>query len=111
MNERLSEIISALNTADEKQNIDDIAKSCFTSTMQLQRDFYNVTGYSVGEYIRRLRLSNALCLIKNSDSSLADVAYSCGYSSQQALCREIKRFSAQLPHIIKTVMTIIFFPL
>lgn len=90
MNERLSEIISALNTADEKQNIDDIAKSCFTSTMQLQRDFYNVTGYSVGEYIRRLRLSNALCLIKNSDSSLADVAYSCGYSSQQALCREIK---------------------
>src|SRR5450756_63068 len=90
MNPNLKAIITALNAAEEKQNIDAIAKSCFTSTMQLQRDFYNVTGYSVGEYMRRLRLSNALCLIKSSDSILADIAYSCGYSSQQALCREIK---------------------
>ncbi len=71
-------------------NVDALAKRCYTSAMQLQRDFYNVTGYSVNNYIRHLRLSNALCMIKASQFSLADIAYACGYSSQQALCREVK---------------------
>lgn len=86
----LKALITAINTAEVKQNIDALAKSSYTSTMQLLRDFYNVTGYSVNEYMRRLRLSNALCLIKSTDRTLADIAYSCSYSSQQALCREIK---------------------
>lgn len=90
MKPNLKALITAINTAEEKQNIDTLAKSCYTSGMQLQRDFYNVTGYSVNEYMRRLRLSNALCLIKSSDRVLSDIAYCCGYSSQQALCREIK---------------------
>ena len=55
--------------------------------MQLNRDFISATGYSVSEYIRRLRLSNALCMIKFSHYPTADIAYACGYSSQQALCR------------------------
>lgn len=58
--------------------------------MQLNRDFISATGYSVSEYIRRLRLSNALCMIKFSHYPTADIAYACGYSSQQALCREIR---------------------
>jgi AraC-like DNA-binding protein len=86
----LKTMLESLRATDEKANIDTLAKNCYTSAMQLQRDFYNVTGYSVNEYMRRLRLSNALCLIKNSSCPLADIAYSCGYSSQQALCREIK---------------------
>ena len=90
MNDRIDKAISLLNSAEEKTNIDAAAKSCFISVMQLQRDFYSGTGYSVNEYARRLRLSNALCLIKSSDATLAEIAYSCGYSSQQALCREIK---------------------
>ncbi len=90
MKQNLKALINAINTAEEKQNIETLAKSCYTSVMQLQRDFYNITGYSVNEYIRRHRLSNALCLIKSSDRMPGDIAYSCGYSSQQALCRELK---------------------
>ncbi len=74
----------------DKPSIELLAKSCYTSAMQLQRDFINVTGYSVNEYIRHLRLSHALCMIKASERPLAEIAYSCGYSSQQAMCREIK---------------------
>lgn len=90
MKQNLKALITAINTAEVKQNIDTLANSCYTSAMQLYRDFYNVTGYSVNEYMRRLRLSSALCLIKSLDRQLADIAYACGYSSQQALCREIK---------------------
>lgn len=88
--QNLKTLISKLLETEDKPNIETLAKSCYTSTMQLQRDFYNVTGYSANEYMRRMRLSNALCLIKSSDRTLSDIAYSCGYSSQQAFCREIK---------------------
>lgn len=90
MNSKMQEIISSVCAGDDRPGTDDIARDCYTSVMQLHRDFYNLTGYSAGEYMRRLRLSDALCRIKASDSPLADIAYSCGYSSQQALCREIK---------------------
>lgn len=90
MTPNLKTLITAINSLEERQSLDTLAKSNYTSVMQLERDFYNVTGYSVNEYTRRLRLSYALCLIKSTDKLLADIAYTCGFSSQQALCREIK---------------------
>ena len=90
MNRSLFVLLKHLKMSENKSNIDMLAKKTHTSIMQLQRDFYNLTGYSANEYMRRLQLSKALCLIKSSKSTLSDIAYSCGYSSQQALCREIK---------------------
>lgn len=71
-------------------SLEQAAQAGFTSLMQLYRDFYAYTGHSVKEYIRKRRLSNALSLIRCSDMSLAEVAYTCGYSSQQALCKCVK---------------------
>ena len=70
--------------------VENLAKEFYRSPAQFSRDFYAAAGYSVHEYQRHLRLSQALCCIKNSQMSLAEVSYLCGYSSQQALCREIK---------------------
>lgn len=75
---------------EETPCVEAISQAHALSSMQLNRDFISATGYSVSEYIRRLRLSNALCMIKFSHYPTADIAYACGYSSQQALCREIR---------------------
>jgi len=72
-------------------NINDFAEMNYISIMQLYRDFYSHVGYSVKEYIRNRRLSQALQLIKHSDLSFVAIAYKCGYSSQQAMCRKIKK--------------------
>lgn len=58
---------------------------------KLYKDFYSVCGHTVKEYIRKRRLSNALSLIKTSDLGFADIAFQCGYSSHQALCRAVKQ--------------------
>ncbi|MDR0287586.1 MAG: AraC family transcriptional regulator [Clostridiales bacterium] len=68
-----------------------LSRTGHVSHAQLYRDFYNMTGHSVKEYIRKRRLSNALALVKVSDFALSDIAYQCGYSSQQALCRTVKQ--------------------
>lgn len=70
--------------------VENLAKLFYRSLAQFNRDFYAAAGYSVHEYQRHLRLSQALCCIKSSQMSLAEISYLCGYSSQQALCREIR---------------------
>lgn len=71
-------------------SVSHLAKLFYRSPAQFNRDFYAAAGYSVHEYQRHLRLSQALCCIKNSQMSLAEISCLCGYSSQQALCREIR---------------------
>lgn len=78
-------------------NLEQAAQAGFTSLMQLYRDFYTYTGHSVKEYIRKRRLSGALSLIKYSDMPHAEIAYTCGYSSQQALCKCVKQATAMTP--------------
>ncbi|MDF2803276.1 MAG: hypothetical protein K0S61_3179 [Anaerocolumna sp.] len=74
----------------EKIKIEHLSTECFVSTRQLYRDFYSYTGHSINEYIRKRRISKALSLIKHSNLAIADIAYLCGYSSQQALCKSVK---------------------
>lgn len=79
-----------LQKISQTSTVEDIAKDFYRSPSQFSRDLYAATGYSVHEYQRHLRLSKALCCIKTSQMSLAEISYICGYSSQQALCREIR---------------------
>lgn len=113
MNDKLH-VIQAINFIEQNINnkiaIKDIAYTCNISTMQLHRDFYDITGYSTNEYIRKRRISNALAQIKMSEYSLADIAYSCGYSSQQSLCREIKSLIGVTATDYKNNNEYFFFP-
>ena len=94
----------------EEVNIRQAALSGFTSLMQLYRDFYTYTGHSVKEYIRKRRVSNALSFIKSSDLPLAEIAFLCGYSSQQALCRFVKDATGMTPLAYKAGDSCYYFP-
>lgn len=76
--------------ATQKTDIASLAAALGRSPMQLHRDFLNRYGYTVNEYLRRRRLSGALALIRTTALSLSDIAYACGYSSQQAMSRDIR---------------------
>ncbi|MDR0287585.1 MAG: AraC family transcriptional regulator [Clostridiales bacterium] len=82
----------------------------YVSLPKLYRDFYNLTGHSVKEYIRKRRLSNALALIKTSDMELTDIAFQCGYSSHQALCRAVRQTLDLTPSEYKIGDIYYFFP-
>lgn len=53
---------------------------------------------TLGEYMRRLKVDQSLSLIKKSHSSLAEVAYSCGFADQSHFTRTFKHFTGFLPH-------------
>ena len=102
--------------AELERNITDdfsmerLAEAGLISRTQLYREFYNVTGHTMGEYIRRRRLSNALTLIKASRLSLKEIAYRCGFSSQAALNRAVRQAVGMTPSAYKASQACYFFP-
>jgi len=95
----------------EKINVEKLSSKCFVSSRQLYRDFYSFTGHSINEYIRKRKLSKALNLLKYSEISITDIAYSCGYSSVQSLCRSIKSSLNITPTEYRKSDDIYYFPI
>lgn len=87
-----------------------LAQAGFVSRAKLYRDFYNVVGHSIKEYIRKRRLSNALALVKKSELSLADIAYLWGYSSQQDFSRLVQHKLNMTPMEYKRSDRYYYFP-
>lgn len=107
----LAAIQAVENNLAEEWSIGRLAELGLVSPMQLYRNFCAATGHSVKEYIRKRRLSNALSFVKHSDLSLADIAYSCGYSSQQAFCRSVKSATGLTPLAYKASDRFYYFPM
>ncbi len=94
----------------EDINAETLAKAGFVSRAKLYRDFYNIVGHSIKEYIRKRRLSNALALVKRSELPLADIAYLWGYSSQQDFSRLVRRKLNMAPMEYKKSDRYYYFP-
>ena len=91
-------------------NVERLAEAGLLSRSQLYREFYSITGHTMSDYLRRRRLSNALALIKTSQFALTDIAYQCGFSSQQALHRAVRQTVGMTPRAYKSSETWYFFP-
>ncbi|MFD2875102.1 helix-turn-helix domain-containing protein [Paenibacillus rhizoplanae] len=94
----------------EEIPLEQAAQAGYTSLMQLYRDFYSYTGHSVKEYIRKRRLSVALGMIRSTQRPLTEIAYACGYSSQQALCKYVKSATRLTPLAYQKVLPAISSP-
>ena len=63
-------------------NVADLAKVAGMPAGQFAREFRASSGQSPYQYIMQLRINKACNLLERSDSSLAAIAYQCGFSSQ-----------------------------
>jgi AraC-like DNA-binding protein len=107
----LDPLLAALeqNIADDF-SMERLAEAGLLSRTQLYYEFYNVTGHTMGEYIKRRRLSNALALIKTSRLPLTEIACQCGFSSQQAMGRAVRQAVGMTPLAYKKGEAYYFFP-
>jgi AraC-like DNA-binding protein len=63
----------------------------------LKAEFRQRTGLSIGEFVRKLRMENALELIESGECSILQVALSVGYSNPSHFSAAFKRFHGRLP--------------
>lgn len=72
------------------------SKSCF-STFHFQRLFQAISGFTVLEYIRRRRLSEAAKKLKDTELRILEVAILFQYGSQEAFTRAFTGYFGMTP--------------
>ncbi|APG50205.1 helix-turn-helix domain-containing protein [Providencia stuartii] len=63
-------------------HLEELAAYSGYSLWHMQKIFKEVTGISLGKYIRQRRLAGAVNLLRNSDQSIFDIALDFGFGSQ-----------------------------
>jgi AraC family transcriptional regulator len=74
-----------------------IAHEAGRHEIHVAREFRRFFGYSVGAYLRRLRLEQAAQLLLKPQTSISEIALSCGFASHSHLCREFKAHFGSTP--------------
>ncbi|GAA0123845.1 MAG: AraC family transcriptional regulator [Clostridium argentinense] len=76
----------------EEIEIVEVASKAFFSPFHFQRLFQAISGFSVQEYIRKRRLSEATLLLKKTNKNILEIAISYQYNSQEAFTRAFKSY-------------------
>ncbi|MFB5660354.1 GyrI-like domain-containing protein [Alteribacillus sp. HJP-4] len=71
--------------------MEDISKQAHVSPFHFQRTFMILTDVSVGEYLRRRRLTLAAQELSNTDGKIVDLAYKYGYDSPEAFSKAFRK--------------------
>lgn len=85
------------NNLGEELSISDIAfEACF-SPFHFQRLFQAISGFSVQEYIRKRRMTEAAALLKTTEKNILEVAVTYQYGSQEAFARAFESCFGMAP--------------
>ncbi len=77
--------------------VEQIAEHCGISGRYLRKLFFNQTGMQLVDYKHQLRMKLANELLKDKSLRLTEIAYRCGYSTQQYFCKVFRDFYGTSP--------------
>ncbi|MBK5074152.1 helix-turn-helix domain-containing protein [Budviciaceae bacterium CWB-B4] len=86
---------------EEPLSLDRVAYKSGYSQWHLQRIFREVTGDSVANYIRKKRLQEAAFELKQSERTIADIAYQYQFDSHQSFTRAFKKLFDETPSVYR----------
>ena len=76
----------------EELTIEDTAKQAMISPFYFQKGFAMLCGFTVGEYIKKRRLTLAGAEIVSTDRKIIDIALKYGYDSPDSFTKAFVRF-------------------
>lgn len=71
----------------ENPSLSEISKQVGYSPWYCSEQFHRITGMTIKDYISKRKLYLAVLALRDTDKSIMDIAFECGFSSQQALTR------------------------
>ena len=96
--ERIQNAIEYIeDNLQEKMSITNISSQSYFSAFHFQRLFQAITGFSVQQYIRNRRLSEAAVLLITTSQSILEIAISFEYGSQEAFTRAFVQYFGITP--------------
>lgn len=103
MNERFSQVIEWVNShfADDL-NLPETASKFNMTASHLSRLFKEFTDFTFVEYVNSLRIAKSCELLKNTNDTTLDIAFSCGFGSVTQFDRWFKKLTGKSPHKYRT---------
>ena len=80
---------------------EEVAKRAYSSSFHFQRVFGIMFGFTLGEYIRRRRLTLAGNDLHDKNVKVIDVALKYGYETPESFSRAFKKFHGVMPSQVK----------
>ncbi len=97
-NETVARILSYLNDHfDEEVTLGMVSEHVELSTFRVAHLVKEVTGNTVRQHIRRLRIQRATELLTKTDQSCTEIAYAVGYCDQSYFIKQFKRQMGTTP--------------
>ncbi|KAA9029445.1 AraC family transcriptional regulator [Niallia endozanthoxylica] len=81
--------------------IEEISKRANVSPFHFQRTFMILTDLSVGDYLRRRRLTLAAQELTSTDSKIIDLAYKYGYETPEAFSKAFRKQHGMTPREVR----------
>lgn len=85
----------------EDLDVCDIAERAYVSAFYFQKIFSVLCGFTIGEYIRKRRLTRAAEELSATDAKVIDVAVKYGYDSPDSFARAFTKFHGITPSAAK----------
>jgi ligand-binding sensor domain-containing protein/AraC-like DNA-binding protein len=82
---------------DEHFSVEQLAKLLAMSRTQLHRKTIELTGFSAGQLLQNLRLDHARHLLAESNMTVAEVAFQCGFSDPNYFSRLFSKTQGMTP--------------
>jgi AraC family transcriptional regulator len=101
--ERIGRAVTLLEARlDEDVRLDEVARAAHFSPFHFHRLFRGMTGETVGEFVRRLRLERAAYRMQQGEGDLLRIALDAGYQSHEAFTRAFKRRFGMAPSLYRS---------
>ena len=85
----------------EKIDYEEVAKRAYSSSFHFQRVFGIMCGFTLGEYIRRRRLTLAGNELLRKNMKVIDIAFKYGYETPESFSRAFYKFHGIMPSQVK----------
>ena len=83
---------------DQELTLEEIAKEATFSPYHFHRIFKAVTGETISEFIKRLRLEKAACILSmNNTKNITRIAFDCNFSSSQNFAKAFRNHFGMSP--------------
>ncbi|MBQ9781930.1 MAG: AraC family transcriptional regulator [Clostridia bacterium] len=107
-------ILKAVNyiekNINQKIDYEKVAKQAYSSCYHFQKVFSITCGFTLGEYIRRRKLTLAGKDLLNDKLKVIDVAYKYGYETPESFSRAFYKYHGIMPSKVKNCSQLKIFP-
>lgn len=85
------------NLSESSLSVDDFITRLGTSRTQLHRKLKAITGLSVSQIVRNVRLQKGLSMLREGNKSIAEIAYEVGFSNPSYFTERFREYYGYPP--------------